>query len=214
MMRVFLLDDHELIRRGLAQLIEAEADLEVVGEAASIRESLTLIPASSPDVTVVDYRLSDGEGIEVCRELRSQHPEIRFLILTAFEDEDVVMKAVMAGADGFLVKSAGGQAILEAIRTVASGRSLLDPAATERVVARLRGGAGGRSQAPNLTPQQEQLLLALADGLTNREIAQRLHLAEKTVRNYVSDLLAKLGMKHRTQAALYAVRRDKGVADR
>jgi two-component system, NarL family, response regulator DevR len=211
--RVFLLDDHALIRRGIRDLLEPEEDVEVIGEAGTVADALAAIDASPPDVAVVDVRLPDGDGIEACREIRSRHPETRCLVLTSFGDDEAIMNAVVAGANGFLLKESDGAAVIRAIRTVAAGGSLLDPEVTRRVFERLRqapqhGGRGG------LTTQQERLLDLLAEGLTNRQIAERLHLAEKTVRNYVSTLLTELGMSHRTQAALYAAERRRQRPER
>ncbi|MGH2712040.1 MAG: response regulator [Actinomycetota bacterium] len=202
--RVFILDDHELIRRALGDLLDLETDLELCGEAATVREGLALMSADPPDVAIVDLRLPDGDGIDVCRELRSLNPDTRCLVLTSSTDDDAVMSALLAGASGFLLKDARGPQILDAIRQVAAGRSLLDASVTGRVLDGLRGGEPARS---SLTKQEERMLDLLAEGLTNREMAERMHLAEKTVRNYMSNLLAKLGAKHRTQAALFAVRR-------
>ena len=203
--KVFLLDDHELIRRAVKALLEQEDDLELSGEGATVKEGLASMFAAPPDVALVDLRLPDGDGIDVCRELRSSHPATKCLVLTSTTDESAVMSAVLAGAAGFLVKDATGPQIVDAIRQVAAGNALLDPSVTGQVMERLRDGPPTSS----LTAQEEKLLDLLAEGLTNREIAERMHLAEKTVRNYVSNLFAKLGMKHRTQAALYGARRRK-----
>lgn len=205
--RVFLLDDHDLIRQGLRALLELEPDIEVCGEAASVREGLSAMAVDVPDVAMVDLNLPDGDGIEVCRTLRSRNPEIRCLILTAFADEEGIASAIVAGADGLLLKNTPAPAVVEAIRKVAAGQSLLDPDMTRRVLEQLRGGHKVTRGQQQLTGRQEQLLDLLAAGLTNKEIALELHLAEKTVRNYVSDLLAALGMRHRTQAALYGAER-------
>jgi two-component system response regulator DevR len=201
---VFVLDDHDLIRRALRDLLAIEPDLELAGEAGTVKEGLRAISSSPPDVAIVDLHLPDGDGVEVCRELRSRHPGTRCLVLTSSTDEEAVMSAVLAGAAGFLVKDATGPQIVEAIRQVGAGRSLLDAAVTGRVLERLRGRPDTGS---SLSDQEERLLDLLAEGLTNREMAERLHLAEKTVRNYVSNILSKLGLKHRTQAALYAARK-------
>jgi DNA-binding NarL/FixJ family response regulator len=206
--RAFLVDDDELVRAGLERLLDAEHELEVVGQAASVQEAVSRIPQTSPNIAIVDGRLPDGTGVELCRDLRSRYPDIRFLILSAFDDEEVVLESVMAGADGYLVKGTEGSVIIEAIRKVAAGQPLLDPAAARSMMARLRADSRAAGIGRNLTAQERHVLDLLAEGLTNREIAERLHLAEKTVRNYVSNLLAKLGMKHRTEAALYAARRD------
>lgn len=202
--RVFLLDDHEIVRRGIADLIESADDLSVVGEAETAAEALARIPASRPDVAVLDARLPDGSGIDVCREIRSGRPEIRCLILTSYDDNDAIFAAVMAGAAGYVLKEIRGSSLLDAIRKVAAGKSLLDPSVTERLLTQLREGAPRDPKLDSLTTREREILTLIADGLTNREIGQRLFLAEKTVKNYVSGMLAKLGMRHRTQAAVYA----------
>jgi DNA-binding NarL/FixJ family response regulator len=202
---VFVLDDHELIRRAMKDLLDAEEDLEFGGEGATVAEGLASMTAAPPDVALVDLRLPDGDGIDVCRELRSLHPDTKCLVLTSATDEGAVMSAVLAGAAGFLVKDATGPQIVDAIRQVAAGNSLLDPAVTGQVMERLRGEPARSS----LTDQEEKLLELLSEGLTNREMAERMHLAEKTVRNYMSNLFAKIGVRHRTQAALYGARRKK-----
>ena len=203
---VFVLDDHELIRHAVKALLETEDDLELSGEAATVKEGLAAMSDAPPDVAIVDLRLPDGEGIDVCRELRSSHPDTKCLILTSTTDEAAVMSAVLSGAAGFLVKDATGPQIVDAIRQVAAGNSLLDPAVTGQVMERLREGPPSSS----LTAQEEKLLDLLSEGLTNREMAEQMHLAEKTVRNYMSNLFTKLGVKHRTQAALYGASRKKG----
>jgi DNA-binding NarL/FixJ family response regulator len=204
--RVFLLDDHEVVRRGLREMVDAEADLEVVGEASTAEEALARIPPTHPDVAVLDVRLPDGNGVEVCREVRSRHSEIQCLILTSFADDEALFQAIMAGASGYLLKQIRGPDIVEAIRRVALGQSLLDPSVTSRVLERLRSGPEEDERLGTLTEQERRILDLIAEGLTNRQIAQTVHLAEKTVKNYVSNLLAKLGMERRTQAAVYATR--------
>jgi two-component system, NarL family, response regulator DevR len=201
--RVFLLDDHELVRRGLTDLLGSADDITVVGQAATAAEALRRIPAVTPDVALLDVRLPDGNGIDVCREIASAHPEVRCLILTSYDDDEALYAAVMAGAAGYLLKQIGGSSLLGAIRDVAAGRSLLDPAVTAKLLERLRAPAGPASAADSLTPRERDILDLIADGCTNRQIADRLFLAEKTVKNYVSALLAKLGMQRRTQAAVY-----------
>lgn len=201
--RVFLLDDHEIVRRGIADLLSAEAGLEVVGEAGSVAAAMARIPSARPDVAVLDARLPDGSGIDVCRDIRSANPEIRCVILTSYDDEDAVFAAVMAGASGYLLKEVRGSSLVEAIRQVAAGRSLLDPRVTERLLTRLREPAPVDARLASLTEREREILGLIADGLTNRQIGERLFLAEKTVKNYVSGLLAKLGMQRRTQAAVY-----------
>jgi two-component system response regulator DevR len=201
MTRVFLVDDHEIVRRGIAELVDAERDLEVVGEAADVRQALARIAAVQPDVAVLDVRLPDGNGIDLCREIRSRHPQIACLILTAYDDDEAVRSAVLAGASGYVVKDVRGQALLEDIRKVAAGKHLLPAAAGRRVVESLVATPAD----PGLSLRERQVLEFIADGLTNRQIAERLDLAEKTVKNYVSGLLAKLGLESRTQAAVYRV---------
>jgi two-component system, NarL family, response regulator DevR len=204
--RVFLLDDHEIVRRGVKELLEAEGDLEVVGEAGTAADALARIPPTRPDVAVLDVRLPDGDGVQVCREIRSAHPEIQCLMLTSFADDEALFQAIMAGASGYVLKQIKGADVVEAVRSVAAGRSLLDPSVTARVLERLRKGSEEDELLARLSPQERNILRLIADGLTNRQIAEQVHLAEKTVKNYVSNLLAKLGMERRTQAAVYAAR--------
>jgi two-component system, NarL family, response regulator DevR len=201
--RVFLLDDHEIVRRGLADLLDAEDGLSVVGEAGTAAEALSRIPAAHPDVAILDARLPDGSGIDVCRDIRSSMPEVRCLILTSYDDNDAVFAAVMAGAAGYLLKEIRGTNLVDAIRQVAAGKSLLDPSVTERLLTRLRDGAPQDKRLASLTDREREILGLITEGLTNRQIGERLFLAEKTVKNYVSALLAKLGMERRTQAAVY-----------
>jgi two-component system response regulator DevR len=201
--RVFLLDDHEIVRRGIADLVESVEDLTVVGEAGTAAEALSRVPAARPHVAVLDARLPDGSGIDVCRDLRSAVPEVRCLILTSYDDQDAIFAAVMAGASGYLLKEIRGTRLLDAIREVAAGKSLLDPSVTERLLTRLRSGAPEDARLASLTDREREILGLIADGLTNRQIGERLFLAEKTVKNYVSTLLVKLGMQRRTQAAVF-----------
>jgi len=206
--RVFLLDDHEVVRRGVRELLDAEADITVVGEADTAERALARIPATQPDVAILDVRLPDGDGIAVCREVRSAHDEIACLILTSFSDDEALVQAIVAGASGYLLKQIRGTDIIDAVRRVARGESLLDPAVAERVAERLRRPPAEDERLARLTGQERKILALIADGLTNRQIADELHLAEKTVKNYVSNLLAKLGMERRTQAAVFAARLD------
>ncbi|NJC73318.1 response regulator transcription factor [Planosporangium thailandense] len=204
MIRVYLLDDHEVVRRGLRDLLEAEGDIEVVGESSSAIDSGHRIPALRPDVAVLDARLPDGNGIDVCRQVRSVDPRIQALILTSYEDDEALFAAIMAGAAGYVLKQIKGTDLVDAIRRVAAGQSLLDPAVTARVLERIRRGPEQPDELKNLTEQERRILALVAEGLTNREIAQRMFLSEKTIKNYVSSLLAKLGMERRTQAAVLA----------
>ena len=208
--RVFLLDDHEIVRRGIADLLETEPDITVVGEAGTAAEALRRIPAVQPDVAVLDARLPDGSGIDVCRDIRSSQPSVRCLILTSYDDEDAIFAAVMAGASGYLLKQIRGNSLVDAIRQVAAGKSLLDPSVTERLLARLRDGQPRDERLASLTEREREILDLIAEGLTNRQIGERLFLAEKTVKNYVSALLAKLGLQRRTQAAVYGVQHREG----
>ena len=202
--RVFLLDDHELVRRGLRELLESGGGIEICGEAETAEEALSRIPPTKPDVAILDVRLPDGNGVEVCREIRSRHPEINCLILTSFSDDDALFQAIMAGAAGYLLKQIRGTDLVDAVRRVSAGQSLLDPGVTARVLERLRTGPETDERLARLTDQERRILDLIAEGMTNRQIAERVHLAEKTVKNYVSNLLAKLGMERRTQAAVYA----------
>jgi len=203
MIRLFLLDDHEVVRRGLAALLESEPDMEVVGEASTAAEALARIPATNPDVAVLDGRLPDGSGIDVCRELRSSAAGTRCLILTSYDDDEAIYAAVMAGAAGYVLKEVVGSRLVESIRLVADGKSLLDPAVTERVLKRLRESQQTDSRLSQLNRREREILLLIADGLTNRQISERLFVAEKTVKNYMSGLLQKLDMERRTQAAVF-----------
>jgi two-component system response regulator DevR len=200
---VFLLDDHEIVRRGIADLLDAAPDITVVGDAGTASQALARITALRPQVAVLDGRLPDGSGIDVCREIRSSLPETRCIILTSYDDDDAILAAVMAGAAGYLLKEIKGSNLIDAIRQVAAGRSLLDPSVTERVLARLRDGDQKDPRFASLTARERDVLDLVTDGLTNREIGERLFLAEKTVKNYVSVMLNKLGMERRTQAAVF-----------
>jgi DNA-binding NarL/FixJ family response regulator len=201
---VFLLDDHEIVRRGLRDLLEAEDDLEVVGEAGTAGEALDRIPSTQPNVAVLDVRLPDGDGVEVCREIRSRHPEVACLMLTSFADDEALFSAIMAGAAGYLLKQVRGRDLVDGIRRVGRGDSLLDPSLTARVLERLRNKP--EDELAGLTDQERRILDLIAEGLTNRQIGERMYLAEKTVKNYVSNVLAKLGMSRRSEAAAYAAR--------
>ncbi len=213
-MRVFLLDDHEVVRRGLKQLLEADGDVEVVGEAGTAEQALARIPPTNPHVAVLDVRLPDGDGIEVCREVRSRHPGIHCLMLTSFTDDEALLQSMLAGASGYVAKQIRGADIVDAVRRVADGQSLLDPAVAARARDRLRAEPEEDERLARLSAQERTILALIADGLTNRQIAERLNLAEKTVKNYVSNLLAKMGMERRTQAAVFAARLGSRTDDR
>ncbi|MUH46621.1 MAG: response regulator [Actinobacteria bacterium] len=204
--RVFLMDDHEVVRRGLADLLSLESDMIVVGEAGSKTEALHRIPAARPHVAVLDVRLPDGNGVEVCRDIRAEMPEVRCLMLTSYADDEALFDAIMAGASGYVLKEIRGNDLVEAIRQVAAGKSLLDPAATQRVLDRLRKGEEHDGRLDGLSDQERRILDLIGEGMTNRQIGETMHLAEKTVKNYVSSLLAKLGMERRTQAAALSAR--------
>ena len=200
--KVFLMDDHQVVRRGLKDMLEDEPDFEVVGEAATAAEALARVPALRPDVAVLDVRLPDGDGVTVCRELRSKMPELACLMLTSFADEEALFDAIMAGASGYLLKQSLGADLVDAVRTVAGGESLLDPKLAAKVMAKLRAADERKDPLAQLTAQEHKVLDLIGEGLTNRQIADRLFLAEKTVKNYVSALLAKLGLTRRVQAAV------------
>ena len=203
---MFLLDDHEIVRTGLRTLLEATDDLEVVGEAGTSAEALSRIPALRPDVAILDVRLPDGSGVEVCRDIRSQLPTTACIMLTSYADDEALFASIMAGSSGYVLKQVGGTSLVDDIRRVAAGGSLLDPALTERVLQRLREGPAEEPLLATLTHQERRILDLIAEGKTNRQIAEAMYLAEKTVKNYVSNLLTKLGMERRTQAASYATR--------
>jgi DNA-binding NarL/FixJ family response regulator len=206
MIRVFLLDDHEVVRRGLADLLESQGDIEVVGESGLAQEATNRIPALHPHVAILDARLPDGSGIDVCRDVRTVDSTIKGLILTSYEDDEALFAAIMAGASGYVLKQIRGTDLVDAVRRVAAGQSLLDPAVTQRVLERIRSGVEQPRELKSLTEQERRILEYIAEGLTNREIAGKMFLAEKTVKNYVSSLLAKLGLERRTQAAVLATR--------
>ncbi|MGW0583649.1 response regulator [Streptomyces sp. NPDC002920] len=206
--RVFLLDDHEVVRRGLADLLDTEPDITVIGDAGTVDHALARGPALRPDVAVLDVRLPDGDGISVCRELRSQMPELACLMLTSFDDEEALLDAIMAGASGYVLKQIKGSDLVSAVRTVASGQSMLDPATTARLMRSLRADPVETPAVPSelasLSPRERDILALIGDGLTNREIGKKLYLSEKTVKNHISRLLAKLGVQRRVQAAVLA----------
>lgn len=203
---MFLLDDHEVVRRGLADLLQSSGDIEVVGESGSAQEAARRIPALRPDVAILDARLPDGNGIDVCRDVRAVDSSIKGLILTSYEDDEALFAAIMAGAAGYVLKQIRGTDLVDAVRRVAAGQSLLDPAITTRVLERIRNGVEQPRELKSLTEQERRILEYVAEGMTNREIAGKMFLAEKTVKNYVSSVLAKLGLERRTQAAVLATR--------
>ncbi len=204
--QIFLLDDHEIVRRGIRELLENEPDMEIVGEASTAEEAIQRIPAVRPHVAVLDVRLPDGTGVEVCREVRSEMPGVACLMLTSFSDDDALFEAIMAGASGYVLKQIRGNDLVSAVRRVARGESLLDPTVTMKVLHRLRHPAEEDERMARLTPQERKILDLIAEGATNRQIGIELHLAEKTVKNYVSNMLTKLGMSRRTEAAVFAVK--------
>ncbi|HEU5456772.1 MAG TPA: response regulator transcription factor [Nocardioides sp.] len=202
--RVFLLDDHEIVRRGLHDLLESEGDIEIVGESGSAREATARIPALRPDVAVLDARLPDGSGIDVCRDIRSTDPSIKALILTSYDDDEALFAAIMAGAAGYVLKQIDAGDLVDSVRRVAAGQSLIDPHLMARVLERVRSGPPEHEELAGLTEQERKILALIAEGMTNRQIGERLYLAEKTVKNYVSSILSKLGLERRTQAAVLA----------
>jgi DNA-binding NarL/FixJ family response regulator len=208
--RVYLLDDHEVVRRGLRQLLEDAGDIEVVGESGLAVEATSRIPALRPDVAVLDARLPDGSGIDVCREIRSVDPTISALILTSYDDDEALFAAILAGASGYVLKQIGGHDLVDTVRRVAAGQSLIDPSLMARVLERVRHGDQGPEELAALTEREREILGLVAQGLTNRQIGEELFLAEKTVKNYVSSILAKLGLERRTQAAVLASRLLRG----
>ncbi|MFI1354461.1 response regulator [Streptomyces sp. NPDC020898] len=209
--RVFLLDDHEVVRRGVRDLLNDEPDITVVGEAGTVEQALVRVPALRPQVAVLDVRLPDGDGVTVCRELRSRMPDLACLMLTSFDDEEALLDSIMAGASGYVLKQIQGSDLVSAVRTVARGQSLLDASATTKLMARLREGqqpAEAPEALPGLTDREREILALIGEGLTNRQIGQRLFLAEKTVKNHISRLLAKLGVERRVQAAVIATQAE------
>jgi DNA-binding NarL/FixJ family response regulator len=203
---IFLVDDHEVVRQGVRSVIEAAEGMHVVGEAGTVEQAMQRISAVRPDVAVLDVRLPDGSGVELCRDIRTAHPEVACLMLTSYSDDEALFEAIMAGAAGYVLKQVRGSELLDAIQRVARGEQLLDPALTGRVLERLRNPVVPDSRLESLTEQERKVLALIADGRTNRQIGEALHLAEKTVKNYVSNLLSKLGMDRRTEAAVFAAR--------
>ena len=208
--RVFLVDDHEVVRRGLKELLDGEDDIDVVGDAGTAGMALAGIAKTAPDVAVLDVRLPDGNGVEICREVRARDPRLACLMLTSFSDDEALFDAIMAGAAGYLLKDIKGNDLLDAVRRVARGESLLDPSLTGKVLERLRQGDEQDPRLASLSEQEGRILELIADGLTNRQIAEKMHLAEKTVKNYVSNLLSKLGMQRRTEAAVFYTQIERG----
>ncbi|WP_309616432.1 response regulator transcription factor [Salinibacterium sp.] len=202
MIRVFLVDDHELVRRGITALLNAEADIEVIGEAGTAAQAVSRIRATRPDVAVLDVRLPDGSGIDVCRQVRSENPEVKCLILTGYDDDEAIYAAVLAGAAGYVIKDVRASGLPDSLRAVAAGKSLLDPSLSRRVVQRINDTHLSDPRLESLSAREREILPLIAEGLTNREIGERLALAEKTVKNYISGLLSKLGLQRRTQAAV------------
>jgi DNA-binding NarL/FixJ family response regulator len=208
--RVYLLDDHEIVRRGIRELLESEGDIVVVGESGLAGDATRRIPALRPDVAILDGRLPDGSGIDVCREIRSRDPRIATLILTSYDDDDALFAAIMAGAAGYILKQVGGNDFVDTVRRVAAGQSTLDPAVTAQVLERVRNGARSDPALESLTAQEQRILQLIGEGMTNRQMAEIMFLAEKTIKNYVSSLLAKLGLESRTQAAIFSIKHPQG----
>jgi two-component system, NarL family, response regulator DevR len=206
---VFLLDDHEVVRRGIKELLEGEPDIVVVGESGLAHEAARRIPALRPDVAILDARLPDGSGIDVCREIRSRDPEVKALILTSYDDDEALFAAIMAGAAGYTLKQVRGNDLVDTVRRVAAGQSTLDPSVTAAVLDRVRNGPPVDKELERLTAQEQRILDLIGQGMTNRQIGEQLYLAEKTVKNYVSSMLAKLGLTSRTQAAIFATKHQK-----
>ena len=207
--RVFLLDDHEIVRRGIRELLEGEPDIVVVGESGLAEEAARRIPALRPDVAILDARLPDGSGIDVCREIRSRDPQIKAMILTSYDDDEALFAAIMAGAAGYTLKQVRGNDLVDTVRRVAAGQSTLDPSVTSAVLDRVRNGPPVDKELERLTAQEQRILDLIGEGLTNRQIGERMFLAEKTVKNYVSSMLAKLGLSSRTQAAIFSTKHQK-----
>ena len=209
MIRVYLLDDHEVVRRGLVALLESAGDIEVIGETGLAQEAIRRIPALRPDVAVLDARLPDGSGIDVCRDIRSADPSIKALILTSYQDDEALFSAIMAGAAGYVLKQIKGNDLIDSIRRVAAGQSLLDPAVTAQVLERVRSGPRADPALEHLTTQELKILELIGEGMTNRQMAETMFLAEKTIKNYVSSMLAKLGLESRTQAAIFSIKHQR-----
>ena len=207
--RVYLLDDHEIVRRGIRELLESEGDIVVVGESGSAAEATRHIPALHADVAILDGRLPDGSGIDVCREIRSRDPHVAALILTSYDDDEALFSAIMAGAAGYILKHVGGNDFIEIVRRVAAGQSMLDPAVTAQVLERVRSGPRADPALAQLTTQELRILELIGEGMTNRQMAETMYLAEKTIKNYVSSMLAKLGLESRTQAAIFSIKHQK-----
>ena len=207
--RVYLLDDHEIVRRGIRELLESEGDIVVVGESGSAAEATRHIPALHADVAILDGRLPDGSGIDVCREIRSRDPHVAALILTSYDDDEALFSAIMAGAAGYILKHVGGNDFIEIVRRVAAGQSMLDPAVTAQVLERVRSGPRADPALEQLTTQELRILELIGEGMTNRQMAETMYLAEKTIKNYVSSMLAKLGLESRTQAAIFSIKHQK-----
>lgn len=211
--RLFLLDDHEIVRRGITDLIESEPDMTVVGEAGTVAEALVRVAAAQPTIVLLDGRLPDGSGIDLCRDIRSEHPDVRCLILTSYDDDEALFAAVMAGASGYLLKQIRGTSLLDSIRQVAAGASLMDPKVIDKLLRRLRLDEQRDERLNGLTAREQEILILITEGLTNREIAERLYLTEQTVKNYVSKLLLKLGMRRRTQVAVFGADLKRGTGE-
>jgi len=212
--RVYLLDDHEIVRRGIKELLESQGDIVVVGESGLAADAARRIPAVRPDVAILDGRLPDGSGIDVCREIRSRDPRIAALILTSYDDDDALFAAIMAGAAGYILKQVGGNDFVDTVRRVAAGQSTLDPAVTAQVLERVRNGVRADPALENLTAQEQRILQLIGEGMTNRQMAESMFLAEKTIKNYVSSLLTKLGLESRTQAAIFSLKHPQVWVDR
>ena len=213
-MRVLLVDDHDVVRQGLRAVVDAQEDMEVVGEAGTASDAVRRVGFDAPDIVVMDVRLPDGSGVDACREIRSRFPDVRVLMLTSFADEEALVAAIMAGAAGYVLKRIDSTELVTSIKRVGRGESLLDPEMTERLFRKIRGDADEDPLIARLSPQERRILDLIAEGMTNREIAEDLFLAEKTVKNYVSNLLGKLEMRRRSEAAAYAARLSAGRQSR